>query len=76
MAAAGEACGEGAGAAAADVADVHVARRGAISRCGAARIDDETVRKRERGTDGDRVVLSGVLHTVAGDGESGKKGRL
>ena len=76
VAAAGEACGEGAGAAAADVADVHVARRGAISRCGAARIDDETVRKRERGTDGDRVVLSGVLHAVAGDGESGKKGRL
>ena len=74
VAAAGEARGEGAGAAAADAADVHVARRGAVPRYGAARADDEAVREGERGRDGDRVVLSRVLHAVAGNGERGRKG--
>ena len=62
--------GEGAGAAAANAPHVHIAGRGAISRPRAARMDAESVRRGERIGDGDRVVLSRVLHAVAGNGGS------
>lgn len=65
MADAGQGSGEGGDAAAANAEDVHLARRSAVSRQGAARDPAEDVRVREREVHGDRVVLQGILHAMA-----------